>query len=194
MNAFRPSVLSCLLASMAYCCSADGEPAECLREQVDAHVRDQIRLYGPQSVRREYFAFVYVYQGAIASAVVRSSQCVNSGRCSVQTAASAQLIPKGAHVLGEWHTHPHGGSGTLSMEDVRGAYNNRHLRCYAPYYAKPNGEILTWDPHKTSVPTAMASRVLIGNYSDEHAQLALSAKPDVQHAGMLLGGAARANL
>jgi hypothetical protein len=129
------------------------------------HVRQQFALYGPLSVRHEYFGFIYRQDGIIASAVVRSDTC-GKGNCFIETRAAAEQIPSGAKVLGEWHTHPQGGSRVLSIEDVRGARNNRHLRCYAAYYSRPGGEILEWDPAQTSVPTAMASTVSIGNYTD----------------------------
>jgi len=183
MKAQRRFGLASLLVVAPICCNAADAPAGCDRDVVDTHVRDQIQLYGPRSARHEYFAFVYFYQGALSSAVVRSSECTSAIRCTLDTAAAAKLIPKSARVLGEWHTHPHQGSNMLSKDDVRGAYNNRHIRCYVAYYAKPNGEIMTWDPQQTSVPTAMASRIVVGRYSEEAASLALSAKTEVDSAG-----------
>lgn len=175
MKTQRRLALASLVAAAPFCCTAADAPVGCDRDDVDTHVRDQIQLYGPRSARHEYFAFVYLYQRTLASAVVRGSECRSADRCMLDTAPAAKLIPRGARVVGEWHTHPHQGSNVLSQEDVRGAYNNRHIRCYVAYYAKPNGEILTWDLQQTSVPTAMASRVVIGNYFDEIRRRALNA-------------------
>ena len=108
---------------------------ECPQDAVDAHVREQIASYGPRSKDREYFGFIFFFEGAIGSAVIEGRSCPNSNSCSIDTAKAAPLIPKGAKVLGEWHTHPQLGKATnLSAEDVRGAQNNRHIRCYAAYY------------------------------------------------------------
>jgi hypothetical protein len=73
-------------------------------------------------------------------------------------------IPSGAKVLGEWHTHPHGGAPQLSHHDERGAHRNRHVRCYTAFYSNPGGQIFAWNPAETSVPTAMASRERVGRY------------------------------
>ena len=71
-------------------------------------------------------------------------------------------------MLGEWHSHPQSSkAGLLSADDVRGARNNRHIRCYAAYYSQPDGDIYAWNPFQTSVPTAMFSRAFIGNYLRE---------------------------
>lgn len=156
-----------LLSILPFYCAASESLVECARAEVDAHVVQQFQIYGPLSAVHEYFGFIYRHDGVIASAVVRSNECVRADRCTLDTARAASLIPPGARVLGEWHTHPHGGSTVLSQEDVRGAYNNRHIRCYAAYYAKPDGEILAWDPHETSVPTAMDSVTSIGNYRSQ---------------------------
>jgi len=136
---------------------------DCPREEVNEHVRQQFALYGPLSDGREYFGFVYRLDGEIKSAVSRSGRCTR-GNCLTDTAAAAALIPRGAKILGEWHSHPHDGSAALSAEDVRGAKNNAHIRCYSAYYSKPDGEILSWEPGSTSVPVAMASRVSIGHF------------------------------
>ena len=146
------------------CCTANEESSGCRRAEVEAHVTRQFEIYGPLSIGHEYFAFVYRFNGSIGSAVIRGRSCPDSRSCGVNSAAAASAIPRGAKVLGEWHTHPKGGSTTLSADDVRGAYNNRHIRCYVAFYSKPNGEIYAWDPDKTSVPTAMASRKLVGNF------------------------------
>ena len=138
---------------------------DCPQDMVDAHVRQQFALYGPRSKVGEYFGFVFFFEGSINSAIVKGRSCPTSNLCSIDTAKAAPLIPKGAKVLGEWHTHTQkGGARTLSAEDVRGAQNNRHIRCYAAYYSQPDGDIYAWDPVQTSVPTAMASRFLIGTY------------------------------
>jgi len=186
MNIHPRRIFAGVLASAPLCCSAADSPGGCEHDQLDAHVREQIQLYGPRSAQHEHFAFVYLYQGAIASAVIRSSRCTGTYSCSVHTDASAKLIPKGARVLGEWHTHPHQGSATLSADDVRGAYNNRRIRCYAAYYAKPGGDILAWDPRKDSVPTAMFSAVRIGSYRDGPAPVE---NAEIRHAGMAREGA-----
>lgn len=139
------------------------EASECLRKDVEAHVQEQFALYGPRSGNHEYFGFIYMHDGVLGSAVTRSRECRNT-KCVVDSTKAVQLIPKSAKVLGEWHTHPHGGSASLSKEDVRGAYNNRHISCYLAFYSTPSGEIYAWSPQRTSVPVAMASRVPVGNY------------------------------
>ena len=153
----------------------------CPQDMVDVHVRQQLALYGPRSTAGEYFGFVFFFEGSINSAVVKGRSCSDSNACSIDTAQAAPLIPKGAKVLGEWHTHSqNGGAGTLSAEDVRGARGNRHIRCYAAYYSQPDGDIYAWNPLQTSVPTAMASRVLIGSWRELPAgsQFADSVDPD----------------
>jgi hypothetical protein len=140
--------------------------AECNDPAVLEHVVGQYRQYGPQSDKHEYFGFVYRDGGDIKSAVVRSPECRVKDSCRVDTATAAARIPRGAKVLGEWHTHPHQGSRALSADDVRGARNNRHIRCYTPFYSTPEGEIYAWDARQTSVPAAMASREHVGNLND----------------------------
>jgi hypothetical protein len=143
---------------------------ECPQSEVDAHVREQLATYGPRSKDREYFGFIFVAGGEIGSAVIEGRRCPDPNECSIDTAEAAPLIPKGAKVLGEWHTHPRqSGARTLSIDDVRGARNNRHIRCYAAYYSQPAGDIYAWNPFQTSVPTATASLVLIGSYRRESA-------------------------
>ena len=138
---------------------------DCPIAEVSAHVADQYSIYGPQSRAREYFGFIYRIDGNIRSAVVRGGTCVSTQGCSVSTAAAAALIPKGARVLGEWHTHPQAsGSRELSKSDVRGAYGNHDIPCYTAYYSTPSGQVFTWDPRSTSVPIAMGSRTFLGNY------------------------------
>jgi hypothetical protein len=146
------------------CCGADEIATRCPHDEVDAHVRAQYLLYGPQSRQYEYFGYVYRYQGVIGSAVMRSHKCRDAKNCGLHTAAAAKLIPAGARVLGEWHTHPHQGSGVLSREDARGAYDNRHIACYRAYYSTPGGEILAWDPQQVAVREAMASAEHVGTY------------------------------
>ena len=147
----------------------------CDDASVTEHVLDQMRVFGPDSQKHEFFGFVYRVKGELASAVVRSSQC-RLDQCTIDTAAAARKIPKGAKILGEWHTHPHStGSRMLSKHDVTGARNNSHLRCYAAFYATPEGEVHSWDPGQTSVPAAMASRMQVGNYHENPGQPAASA-------------------
>lgn len=142
------------------------ESVSCLRKEVETHVQQQFMQFGPLSVGHEYFGFIYRHEGRIESAVTRSGKC-HRGNCRIDSAHALALIPPGSKVLGEWHTHPHDGAVQLSIEDVRGAHHNRRLRCYAAFYSKPNGEILSWDPASTSVPVAMASRVRIGSYAEQ---------------------------
>jgi hypothetical protein len=143
--------------------STHAEPSECLRKEVAAHVQQQFAIYGPQSARHEYFGFIYLHNGVVGSAVVRSRTCAGA-KCVVDPAKALRSIPKPSTVLGEWHTHPHGGSPSLSKEDVHGAYSNRHINCYLAFYSTPSGEIFAWDPNRMSVPVAMASRAPVGNY------------------------------
>jgi hypothetical protein len=147
------------------CVSAGaGDSPQCLSESVDAHAREQFALFGPLSIDHEYFGFIYRFDGALDSAVVRGSRCV-AHSCVVDIARAAAMIPAGAVILGEWHTHPRQGDVPLSEQDVLGAYRNRNLGCYAAYYSAPDGEIYSWSPHRGSIRTAMASRIHIGNYT-----------------------------
>jgi proteasome lid subunit RPN8/RPN11 len=163
MNVVTRSFLSAALSVTAFCANAAEPGSECSNKDVEAHVREQFALYGPQSVNHEYFGFIYLHDGVVGSAVVQSRTC-HAAKCAVDTAKALQRIPKSAVVLGEWHTHPHGGSPSLSKEDVRGAYSNRHISCYLAFYSTPAGEIYAWDPNRISVPIAMASRAPVGNY------------------------------
>lgn len=167
-----------LLACAAACCNAD--EAAFTRAELDAHVRVQFLVYGPQSKRHEYFGYVYRLDGHLASAVVRGRRCSSHRNCGLDTAAAARLVPRRAQVLAEWHTHPHRGSGELSIEDVRGAHRNRHILGYVAYYSKPNGEILAWDPMQGWAPDAIASLVRIGNYRTQAALIAHSDWPMAQ--------------
>jgi hypothetical protein len=166
--------LTCLFAicvtALPLYCAGQVDTSACPVDEVDAHVRQQMLEYGPRSLKREFFAFIYMKDGVIASAVVRGNECRSVDHCPTSTAPAAALIPKGAKVLGEWHTHPRGGSSMLSMDDVHGAHANGRIRCYGAYYGKPDGEIFAWDPGQTSVPTAMATRVPIGNYVTQVAE------------------------
>jgi hypothetical protein len=144
-----------------------GADLECARAEVLAHVQEQFRLYGPLSLKREYFGFVYRFNGAIQSSVTQGHVCGTNHACGVDTTPAAKGIPPGAKVLGEWHTHPRDdGSRNLSTEDVRGAYGNRRIRCYTAHYSQPDGDIHSWDINSDSVPVAMVSRVRLGNYRD----------------------------
>ena len=144
--------------------AATGAEPRCYWPEVQSHVRQAIAIYGPMSIDNEFFGFIYQQGERIDSGVVRSSSC-QLGNCVVDVAVAAQRIPKGARVLGEWHTHPRNGSRLLSSLDVRGAYRNRNLACYAAYFSRPDGEILAWNPRENSVRTAMASLVRVGSYS-----------------------------
>ena len=160
-------VFLALTAASSHCGHAQDLLDECLPQDIKAHVLQQFDTYGPQSAEHEYFGFIYRVNGQIATAITRSSKCPMSGNCILRTATAAKLIPSGAKVLGEWHTHPHRGSQSLSQLDVRGAYNNRHIRCYTAYFSSPSGEIYVWNANDASVPTAMASLELIGNYRQQ---------------------------
>lgn len=143
-------------------------PSDCNVATVISHVQEQLRIYGPKSQKHEYFGFIYRVDGELASAVVHSSECRGPYSCTIDTTPAAKLIPRQARVLGEWHTHAHlNGSNRLSIQDVRGARHNVHIRCYSAYYAGPGGEIYSWDPDSTSVPVAMATRTSLGNYGLE---------------------------
>ena len=158
----------CLSTGAAW--SADLAPTsqtDCGRESLLEHVAGQFQIYGPQSTRDEYFGFIYRRAGVIECAVVKSGEC-RGDKCTLDSARAARQIPKGAKVLGEWHTHRRlTGSRGLSVEDVRGALSNSGIRCYAAFYSAPDGRIYEWKPTSTSVPTAMASRVLVGNYDED---------------------------
>jgi hypothetical protein len=144
-----------------------GADLECARAEVLAHVQEQFRLHGPLSLKREYFGFIYRFNGVIQSSVIRGHSCETNHVCGVDTAPAAKGIPPGAKVLGEWHTHPQvDSSRILSAEDVRGAFRNRRIRCYTAYYSQPDGDIHSWDINSDSVPVAMMSRVRLGNYGD----------------------------
>lgn len=173
MNVVSRLFIAVALLVSAFCSNADSGVSECLRLEVEAHVREQFAIYGPRSEHHEYFGFIYLHNGVIGSAVTRSRSC-SAAKCVVDSTKAMQLIPRPAAVLGEWHTHPHGGSASLSKEDVRGAYNNRHISCYLAFYSTPAGEIYAWSPQRTSVPVAMASRAPVGNYNAHGSQTSTS--------------------
>ena len=159
----RVLLASLLLAGGGNALAADGP--DCEREKVAAHVRLAFAIYGPLSGEMEYFGFIFSHGGKIHSAITRSSKC-RSDECVVRVDRAGDLIPKGARVLGEWHTHPHDGGSQLSEHDVRGAYRNRRVRCYSAFYSDPDGDIYSWNAGQTSGPTAMATRTHIGNYGE----------------------------
>jgi hypothetical protein len=153
------------LAAVSLAYAGEGAvPLGCFEEEVLVHVRAQFAKYGPLSNEREYFGFIYRVEGQVGSAVTHGSGCRGQLDCSVNTAFARARIPKGAKVLGEWHTHPQVGSSELSMEDVNGAHANWRIRCYSPFYSTPDGAIYRWDIAATSVPDAMASRTQLGSY------------------------------
>jgi hypothetical protein len=139
-------------------------PGACFGEEVLVHVRAQFAKYGPRSAEQEYFGFIYAHDGHVESAVTSGSGCRGQLDCNVNPAFALKRIPKGARILGEWHTHPQVGSIELSLEDVNGAHANRHIHCYSSFYSTPDGGIFRWDIAATSVPDAMASRAEVGNY------------------------------
>lgn len=145
--------------------SASCAAHDCDVDVVHDHVQEQFAHYGPLSAKREYFGFIYLHDGKVASAVVRGSECRGDDRCTIDTAEAARAIPKLARVLGEWHTHPlRSGSHLLSADDLRGARQLRHIPCYQAYYSTPRGEIYAWNITETSVPSAMATRMHLGNF------------------------------
>jgi hypothetical protein len=161
MNLIRRLSLAIVLLSMATQGEATDLAADCLQPAVEAHVREQFALYGPRSGNHEYFGFVYLHEGVIGSAVSQSRACSKTGRCAVDSSNAIALVPRTAKLLGEWHTHPRDGSRSLSKDDVRGAYSNRHIKCYRAFYSTPSGEVYRWSTDRISVPTAMASRVRV---------------------------------
>jgi hypothetical protein len=156
-----------LLVALPHCGYAQETSKPCPRVEIGSHVRQQFETYGPLSVEHEYFGFIYRKDGVVESEVVRSNKCSVTGACTIDTRIAAKRLPARAKVLGEWHTHAHNGSRSLSKLDVRGAYNNRRIACYTAYFASPTGDIYQWDPNETSVPTAMNSRRLVGSYREQ---------------------------
>src|SRR5262245_15197253 len=89
------------LGFFMFAATAAANPStDCELDAVHEHVREQFANFGPLSSRREYFGFIYLFDGRIASAVVRGSECRNGDRCTVNTAGAARAIPKGARLLG----------------------------------------------------------------------------------------------
>lgn len=166
MNLIYRLSLAIVVLSMAIQGHATDLAADCSQSAVESHVREQFALYGPQSRRHEYFGFIYLHEGVIGSAVTRSRTCPKGPQCLVDSGRALESVPRSAKLLGEWHTHPTHGSRSLSKDDVRGAYNNRHIKCYRAFYSTPSGEIYQWSTDRISVPTAMASRVRVGDYMD----------------------------
>lgn len=164
MRSWNRARLAALLLALANSANADVGTPGCHRPEVRTHVRQLFSIYGPMSVENEFFGFIYRQDARIDSAVVRSRRCV-LGNCVIDVTMAAQRIPPGAKVLGEWHTHPRDGSWVLSSLDVRGASQNRKLVCYAAYVSRPDGKIFAWDPRRTSVHTAMASLVPVGQFA-----------------------------
>ena len=157
---------SLVMAMISLGCSA-GESSECFTEEVEAHVLEQFHIYGPKSKKREHFGFVYRVDGIIASAVTSGIVCRWTEPCEVDNSSAALKIPKGAKILGEWHTHPHSnGSSLLSEADVRGANANRHIRCYRAFFSTPEGDVFSWDPNMRIATVAMESMTRLGNYRD----------------------------
>jgi hypothetical protein len=148
--------------------SAQADPVsrpDCDTAAVTAQVLEQFAIYGPRSSQYEYFGFIYRKDGRVESAVTHGFGCRGQIECVVNAAFALKLIPKGAKVLGEWHTHPHfHESDTLSLEDVRGAQANRHIRCYTAFYSSHDGDIYRWNLDAPTVAIAMASRTRVGNY------------------------------
>jgi hypothetical protein len=139
----------------------------CFEDEVMQHVRDQFAIYGPRSSQYEYFGFIYRKDGRVESAVTHDVPCRGQMECVVNTVFARRRIPKGAKVLGEWHTHPHfHEADVLSMEDVRGAQANRHVRCYTAFYSSSAGDIYRWNLDAPTVAAAMASRMRLGNYRE----------------------------
>jgi hypothetical protein len=166
VNAYRVLGAAWILLSVSVSSRAVGAtPAPCFEDEVLLHVREQFATYGPRSSQYEYFGFVYRKDGQIDSAVTHDFGCRGQRECVVNTAFALKRIPKGAKVLGEWHTHPHfHESDALSLEDVHGARANRHVRCYNAYYSSHEGDIYRWSLDAQTVVDAMVSRTWIGNY------------------------------
>lgn len=154
-----------LLVASVLARAGDATPAACFDDEVLLHVREQFATYGPRSSQYEYFGFIYRKDGRIESAVTHDFGCRGQRECVVNTAFALKRIPKGAKVLGEWHTHPHfHEADALSMEDVRGAQANRHIRCYTAFYSSHDGDIYRWNLDAPTVAAAMESRTRLGNY------------------------------
>jgi hypothetical protein len=154
--------IAVLLATVCVGVNASDAP-QCRSDSIEAHVRQQFAAFGPLSVNHEYFGFIYRLGADLDSAVVRGSRCV-ARSCVIDVARAGALVPAGAVIVGEWHTHPRNGEARLSEQDVLGAYRNRNLGCYSAFYSEPDGAIYSWNPRRGMVTTAMASRIHIGDY------------------------------
>ncbi|MFL6548406.1 MAG: hypothetical protein ACJ8OJ_06895 [Povalibacter sp.] len=154
-----------LLALSLAARAADATSGACFEEEVLIHVRAQFAIYGPRSSQNEYFGFIYRKDGRIDSAVTHDFECRRQMKCVVNTAFALARVPKGAKVLGEWHTHPRiYESDALSPDDVLGAQANRHIRCYAAFYSTSDGDVYRWALDAPTVEAAMASRTRVGNF------------------------------
>ena len=155
-----------LLAASLSARAGDATPAACFEDEVLLHVREQFAIYGPRSSQYEYFGFIYRKDGQIDSAVTHDFECRGTTECVVNTAFALKRDPQGGQ--GAWRVaHPSAlsmRSDALSMEDVRGAQANRHIRCYTAFYSSHDGDIYRWNLDAPTVAAAMASRTWIGNY------------------------------
>jgi hypothetical protein len=166
--AFRAFGAAWILISVSLSTAAsEAGSSPCFEAEVIQHVREQFATYGPRSSQYEYFGFIYRKDGRVASAVTHDFSCRGRMECVVNPVFALRRIPKGAQVLGEWHTHPHfHEADALSIEDVRGARANHHIRCYTAFYSSADGDIYRWKLDAATVPAAMASRTRLGNYRD----------------------------
>src|SRR5688572_2856270 len=147
--------------------SGEASSPPCFEDEVTQHVREQFSIYGPRSSQYEYFGFIYRKDDRVDSAVTHDVGCRGRMECVVNTVFALRRIPKGAKVLGEWHTHPHfHEADALSMDDVRGAQANRHIRCYTAFYSSHDGDFYRWNLDALTVAAAMASRMRLGNYRE----------------------------
>jgi hypothetical protein len=160
------ALVAAWLLFMGACTSSNAGSSgpACFVQEPQAHVRQQFSIYGPMSIDHEFFGFIYRRSASIDSAVVRSRFCV-LGNCVLDVTVAGERLSAGVQVLGEWHTHPRAGSASLSMLDVRGAWQNRNVTCYAAFFSRPDGEIFAWNPRQDSVPAAMASLRRVGNFA-----------------------------
>ena len=166
----RIVMIAWLVAPGAHAEEVEAQSA-CFEGEVVLHVRAQFEHYGPRSEQIEFFGFIYRKDGRVESAVTRGTNCGRQSDCVVNPVFALRRIPKGAKVLGEWHTHPRIGTRDLSLDDVRGANENRHIPCYSAYYSSPDGEIFRWNIAATSVAAAMASLTPVGKYRAQQAKL-----------------------
>lgn len=163
MNPLRRS-MTVALVLVAPCAVAHPDAGCPAPEALLDHVMLQFELYGPRSTDREFFGFIYRHDGVIGSAVIRGRRCPDPGNCMIDITPAKKRIPRGAKVLGEWHTHVRDGSRFLSSLDVKGAYANRNIRCYVAFYSQPDGVVRSWNPNASSVPIAMNSALQVGSF------------------------------